>query len=61
MTESDRRKVKVENEIRSKGISKMIGEGGLGAEKYYEVKKSPPSSRTDEQSSNDAEENEEGK
>lgn len=45
MTEDNRKKVKLESEMRTKGISKMIDEGGLGAEKYYEIKKPNPSSQ----------------
>ena len=30
-----------QHEMRSKGISKMISEGGLGADKYYKIKKHP--------------------
>lgn len=30
------------NEPRKKGISRMIGEGGLGSETYYEIKKDTP-------------------
>lgn len=29
------------HETRTKGISKMIDEGGLGADKYYDVVKTP--------------------
>ena len=39
MSEDKRRKVEKKNESRTKGISKMIGEGGIGAEKYYDVEK----------------------
>lgn len=39
MSEDKRKKVEKKNETRTKDISKMIGEGGIGAEKYYEVKK----------------------
>lgn len=37
----DRLKVSIDKdkEMRTKDISKMIGEGGLGADKYYEIKK----------------------
>ncbi|WP_438314795.1 hypothetical protein [Sporosarcina sp. FA9] len=40
MTRDERVKVKIDSEMRTKEISKMIGEGGLGAEEYYEIKKS---------------------
>ncbi|QUW22997.1 hypothetical protein JSQ81_05340 [Sporosarcina sp. Marseille-Q4063] len=45
MTKDNRKKVKVESEMRTKGISKMIDEGGLGAEEYYEIKKPSPSAQ----------------
>jgi hypothetical protein len=32
-------KINKEKEMRTKGISRMINEGGLGADKYYEIKK----------------------
>lgn len=32
-------KIDKSNEPRKKGISRMIDEGGLGSEKYYEIKK----------------------
>lgn len=61
MAENDRKKVQVEKEMRSKGISKMIGEGGLGAEKYYEIKKSPSPSNNEDGSVAQEEESEKGK
>lgn len=41
MSNYDRHKVTIDksNEPRKPGISKMIGEGGLGADKYYNIKK----------------------
>jgi len=45
MTKDKRVKVKVESEMRTKEISKMIGEGGLGAEKYYKINKSSSSAQ----------------
>jgi len=39
MAKNERPEVKKENEMRTKGISKMISEGGLGSEKYYNIKK----------------------
>lgn len=45
MTEDKRKEVKLDSEMRTKGISKMIDEGGLGAEEYYEIKKPTPSSQ----------------
>lgn len=41
MAEDKRIKVEKKNETRTKDISKMIGEGGIGAEKYYDVEKDP--------------------
>lgn len=38
------------NEPRKKEISKMIGEGGLGADKYYDIKKSVDKEKIDEKS-----------
>jgi len=45
MTNQDRAKIKIDKkkEMRTKEISRMIGEGGLGAEKYYDIKKSSSS------------------
>lgn len=43
MAKDNRKEVEVKSEMRTKEISKMIGEGGLGAEDYYEIKKSPSS------------------
>jgi len=42
MSERKKERLKVErkNEMRTKDISKMISEGGLGAEQYYKIKKS---------------------
>ncbi|GAB3801887.1 hypothetical protein [Virgibacillus kimchii] len=42
-----RMKIKKEKEMRTKGISRMIDEGGLGAEKYYEIIKSYPPRNTE--------------
>lgn len=41
MSKNERPKIKItkEKEMRTKEISKMISEGGLGAEKYYEIEK----------------------
>ena len=39
MSEDNRKEIKIEGETRSKSISKMIDEGGIGAEKYYDIKK----------------------
>lgn len=40
-------------EIRSKEISKMIGEGGLGARKYYNIKKDPTKEKASEETNKD--------
>ncbi|MFD1929443.1 hypothetical protein ACFSFY_15480 [Sporosarcina siberiensis] len=45
MTKDKRVKVKVESEMRTEEISDMIDEGGLGAEKYYKIKKDPTSTQ----------------
>lgn len=44
MSESKRKNIDVDKseEMRTEEISKMIGEGGLGADKYYNVTKTPP-------------------
>lgn len=42
MTKDNRKEIKLKSEMRTKEISKMIGEGGLGAEEYYEIKKPSP-------------------
>lgn len=49
MSNNDSNKIKInkENETRSKEISKMINEGGLGADKYYEIKKDSSSPEKD--------------
>lgn len=39
MGEQKRKEVVIEGERRSKNISQMIDEGGLGAETYYNIKK----------------------
>jgi len=41
MSEGERKKIKVDRkkEMRTKEISKMISEGGLGADIYYKIKK----------------------
>ena len=45
MAQDDRKVVEKKQEVRCKEISKMIGEGGLGAEKYYKIKKDVESER----------------
>ncbi|AXH99101.1 hypothetical protein DV702_04740 [Sporosarcina sp. PTS2304] len=44
MTEQNRKEIVKRNEMRTKEISKMISEGGLGSEKYYDIKKEAPAS-----------------
>ena len=41
MNEQDRKKmiIRKDHEQRTKGISKMISEGGLGSETYYDIEK----------------------
>ena len=41
MTDHDRIKIDRKREIRTKDISKMISEGGLGADNYYNIIKDP--------------------
>lgn len=56
MTKDKRVKVKVESEMRTEEISDMIDEGGLGAEKYYKIKKSPtPTQNNTEEDSHEKE------
>ncbi|PIC98844.1 MULTISPECIES: hypothetical protein [unclassified Sporosarcina] len=39
MTKDDRKRIVKEHEMRTKGISRMIDEGGVGADKYYDIEK----------------------
>lgn len=39
MSDKERRKIKKRNEMRTEDISRMIDEGGLGADKYYDIVK----------------------
>lgn len=41
MTERDRIRVDRKQEMRTMAISKMISEGGLGADNYYHIIKDP--------------------
>lgn len=43
MTDRDKIKIDKTKETRTKDISQMIAEGGLGADKYYNVVKESPS------------------
>lgn len=45
MSERERIKIDKQKEMRTKEISKMIGEGGLGADHYYTIKKDSSSER----------------
>lgn len=44
MSINDKHNIKIDKtkEPRKKGISRMIDEGGLGSENYYEIKKEVP-------------------
>lgn len=46
----ERIKVDRKNEQRKEGISRMIDEGGMGADKYYDIEKaqSKPSKKEDD-------------
>lgn len=48
----DRAKIKIDRkkEMRTKEISKMISEGGLGADKYYDITKKSSSSEKETKS-----------
>lgn len=50
MTKRERPEIQIDKnkETRTKEISKMIGEGGLGAEKYYDIKKVPSKKNEEE-------------
>jgi len=41
MTDRDRIQIDRKKEMRTKAISKMISEGGLGADNYYNIIKDP--------------------
>jgi len=58
MEKRDRAKIKIDKrkEMRTKEISRMIDEGGLGADKYYNIKKTNPSNANTEKSKQDDEE-----
>lgn len=53
MTNQDKNRLKIDKkkEMRTKEISKMISEGGLGADKYYEIDKGTPSTEQEKTSS----------
>lgn len=55
MAEKKRPTIERKHEMRNKGISKMISEGGLGADKYYNIHKD----RSEEADEKDKEEKEE--
>lgn len=44
----DTLKIEKTKEARAKGISKMISEGGLGAENYYEIEKDRTNERVED-------------
>lgn len=50
MTNSEKHDIEIDKtkEPRTKEISKMIGEGGLGADKYYDIKKDDSKKENDE-------------
>ncbi|MHA6260101.1 hypothetical protein ACXYMX_09315 [Sporosarcina sp. CAU 1771] len=41
MTNDDRKEIVKKREMRTKEISNMIDEGGVGADKYYDIEKKP--------------------
>lgn len=53
MSKKDRIVVNKEKETRTKEISKMISEGGLGSDKYYEIKKERAAQEKADKKSND--------
>lgn len=48
MADQERPKINIdkENEARTKEISRMISEGGLGSDNYYNIKKHAPQQET---------------
>lgn len=52
---NDRIKINInkDKEMRTKGISKMIGEGGLGADRYYEIEKKSAQKSDSDDNEND--------
>jgi len=42
MAKDDRKEIVKANEMRTKEIARMIDEGGMGADKYYDIKKVSP-------------------
>lgn len=53
MSNNEDIKIKKTNEMRTKGISKMISEGGLGADKYYNIVKEPASEEKEDSDETD--------
>lgn len=51
MKNNDHHNIKIDKskEPRTKEISKMIGEGGLGADKYYDIKKEATEKKKNDQ------------
>lgn len=54
MTDEERIKIERKKEMRTKGISKMISEGGLGADNYYNIiKKSSTKEKENSEETNE--------
>ncbi len=58
MSKRDRLKVDKKDEMRNKGISKMISEGGLGADTYYKIVKDSTEKDKDTETDQDKEDEE---
>lgn len=56
MSEEKRRAIEIDRkkEMRNRGISKMISEGGLGADKYYDIQKVSPEKDEDNREKEDS-------
>lgn len=57
MAKDDRTKIEIDKkkETRTKEISKMINEGGLGERTYYDIKKTSPSNNESQEDNKDTE------
>lgn len=55
MSKRDRLKVEKEEEMRTKGSSKMISEGGLGADPYYKIVKETDEEEKDKEDKDEKE------
>lgn len=55
MSKENKRNIKIDKsqEPRKPGISQMIDEGGLGADKYYEIKKKYAKEQKEQQEKNE--------